>query len=795
MQFYKYGSFETVGIDPTPNKASTEINRYLEQRIAYKPRSRAKILIVATTTLSIFYITLYLSIFKFNLLHGFSNNSPKTKDNLTPFIKNQKSIGITTGSFLHITDFHYDKFYTAGSDPENYCHLSKKSHTYSSTLSSNQNKEVALEYGTPYSKCDSPDSLLKITSNYVINNILDMINFVVITGDNVRYLKSDTLLHDRDPNIPLTKELVFEHHKHIFENFRKMFDSQLITNGKRNKNVDIVFSIGNNDIHPHNMLKSHKKKNKNIYYKFLNEMLKGNTKLNQTSWIDKSQSKVFLKGGYYSRDIPNTNYKVISLNTMHFFLKNKYVGGCNSENSVGLAQLGWLRSQLKKAKKSQKSVIIIGHIMPHASNYRFSCLKEYTRTVSKFSGTIKAQLFGHVNSDLFYFVNPYDEDLGIVKTIGYNGQQKYILETAGWELRSDSGQEWWLNDDLIDENLDETLDYHPNHILAKRIYSNNSTKISKVQNISIRSKKPIIERTKNAIRSNGSHDLLQDIFSSFEKIISPKTRTRMITVASASHSIIPRYLPGFKILSYYNAFNNNTVITKHIEDSYPFYKDSKIYLMLKRWLYYIKTFFKKILYREKTKNDRFGRIYHFLAKRNSLHSESDVSKKLENELKSESTLPYKSKNYENGDILDYSVYCLNLTEISSSTGNKNIFSDASLPRNSRGGQVYSDDNISQLDSEYSPANIYKSDSGTKKSNGVRYPADLKRNSATVASNVGQESYPKFKLLYSASSLWGLQDLSTPEYLRWAGMIVSSKKSETLFCKSALLSNDLPSYLK
>ncbi|OMJ22295.1 Endopolyphosphatase [Smittium culicis] len=786
MQFYKYGSFENVGFETTPNKADTEMNRYLEQRITYKPRSRVKILTIATISLLIFYITLYLSFFKFNPTHRYSNNSLEYKNSLNSSIKNQKPIGIPTGSFLHITDFHYDKFYAVGSNPKNHCHFHNKRHFYSSTQTSVQKKKVALEYGTPYSDCDSPESLLKITSNYVLNNILDKINFVVVTGDNVR--------HDRDNKYPLTKELVLEHHEHVFESFRKMFDSQLITNGKKNKNVNVVFSIGNNDIHPHNMLKSHKKKKKNHYYKFINEMLLGNKKLNQTSWIDKNQSNVFLKGGYYSRDIPNTNYIVISLNTMYFFLKNKLVGGCKSNNSVGLAQLGWLRSQLKKAKKSQKSVIIIGHIMPHASNYRFSCLKEYTRTVSKFSDTIKAQLFGHVNNDLFYFINPYDEDLGILKTISYKDEPKYIIETADWELRSDSGQEWWLNDDLFDENLDETLDYHPNHILAKKTHSKNSTKISNVQNISIRSKTPIDEKTKNDIRSNSSQDLLEDIISSFEKIIGPKTRTRMITVASASHSIIPKYLPGFKILSYYNSFNNVTIVTKRTEDSYSFYNDSKIYLMLKNWLHYLMTFIKKHFNREKINNNKFGKVYHFLAKRNSPDSESDVSKKPINDHKSKSS-PFKSKKYEYGDILDYKVYCLNLTEISSSTGNINIISDDPLVRNSRSGQVYSEGNISGSDREYLPANIYKSVDDTKKNIGIRYAADMKRDLATVASDAEKASYPEFRLLYSASSLWGLQDLSTPEYLRWAEMIVSSKKNRELFYKSALLSKDLASYLK
>ncbi|KAI7164025.1 hypothetical protein KC324_g12846, partial [Hortaea werneckii] len=85
------------------------------------------------------------------------------------------------GRFLHLTDFHPDRFYEI----------------YSSTSSDaacHRGQGPAGIYGAEMSDCDSPIDLVNQTMAWIKEEFKDKVDFVVWTGDSAR--------HDNDDEIP-----------------------------------------------------------------------------------------------------------------------------------------------------------------------------------------------------------------------------------------------------------------------------------------------------------------------------------------------------------------------------------------------------------------------------------------------------------------------------------------------------------------------------------------------------------------------------------------------------------------
>ncbi|PVV00247.1 hypothetical protein BB560_005378 [Smittium megazygosporum] len=445
----------------------------------------------------------------------------------------EKSSSSKIGNFLHITDIHYDPLYFPDASVGNSCHLRKdldKTQPLSSngqaSISKSPKNLLSLEFGTPYSRCDSPSILVESLSRFISFQLPINLDFVILTGDNCR--------HDSDSDFPMNGDQIFSQQEYVFSKLRDTFDNNL--------KIPLIFSLGNNDIYPHNKLGLPPKNEKaGRIFKHLYTLLSGNNQYNSSSdtprspWIDPSQEKVFLKGGYYSASIPSTPYRVISLNTMYFYVENSKVGGCKSRESPGLAQIGWLRSELKLAKKLGQKAIIIGHIAPHKDNYRNSCLKEYRRTVSKFTDTISAQMFGHTNRDAWFFVEPLKKKL-----------HEPSLPTepqTGWERRVDNGDFWWLYEDLVDEDLDDNPDEISNTDMKYQYNSFDPHHSGNPDQKASLKKQPDFSISQ-------IDDFTNSLVDSYERVLDKYDDISRLSVASISHSVIPRFQPAFKILHY-----------------------------------------------------------------------------------------------------------------------------------------------------------------------------------------------------------------------------------------------------
>lgn len=177
-----------------------------------------------------------------------------------------------TGRFLHLTDFHPDPFYIAGSTFKSGCHkLPKDKHKKGNQYEGHDDQDddddrdefkdelLAGKWGSSVSDCDAPMSLVNLTFDWLKAEWADKVDFVVCesfrlahcsliswalkgtddfstllfsgTGDNAR--------HDIDSKNPRTPQEIFRLNRMMAANMKQTFG----------KDVVVVPSLGNNDIY------------------------------------------------------------------------------------------------------------------------------------------------------------------------------------------------------------------------------------------------------------------------------------------------------------------------------------------------------------------------------------------------------------------------------------------------------------------------------------------------------------------------------------------------------------------
>ncbi|KAJ1955009.1 Endopolyphosphatase, partial [Dipsacomyces acuminosporus] len=375
----------------------------------------------------------------------------------------------SVGRFLHITDMHVDPYYLEGSTTYSSCHRKPLSSPLDTAAKGRKgDKDGHLHtgrFGLPTAKCDSPIALINATSKYLKSEWSRLLDFVIWTGDSGR--------HDNDNEIPRT--------------FKEIIKQNYITSGALSRafgDLPIVPNIGNNDISPHNELSAPGHKRARKTFKLLGEAWK--------DFIPEDQLNTFLYGGYFAKDVmeyssgsddssgngglgtrglkkipkhknpskrkqtrQSKGLTALSLNTIYWYRANEKVGGCKADDSPGLAQLAWIRYQVRRARERNRDLIILGHVVPNRDNYRPTCYHGYARTVTQVvpapalhSGLkddddadlpiVHAQLFGHSNVDVWSFV----------------GQEvEWLQSNYGSNVTDDSGGDdkrlWWERE--IDE--------------------------------------------------------------------------------------------------------------------------------------------------------------------------------------------------------------------------------------------------------------------------------------------------------------------------------------------------------
>ncbi|KAI7901589.1 Metallo-dependent phosphatase-like protein [Cokeromyces recurvatus] len=272
------------------------------------------------------------------------------------------------GRYLHITDIHMDKNYVVGATIKSDCHRKPKKHR-------NRKKKEGLlagYWGAPVTDCDSPPRLVYHSINTIAKEWKDKIDFIIWTGDNAR-----------------TKKEIIGYNVKVTELLKQAFK----LDHSNNQTIPIIPCIGNNDIHPHNELRGMKKNPQLLEFSEI-----------WHDFIPAEHVKAFKRGGYFAVDVVPGLLRVISLNTLYFFGSNDVVNACSDPKSAGAQHMRWLRSQLKKARKEDMKVILIGHVPPTVKTFKDSCLDDYIQLSTKYADIITAHMYGHSNIDHFQII-------------------------------------------------------------------------------------------------------------------------------------------------------------------------------------------------------------------------------------------------------------------------------------------------------------------------------------------------------------------------------------------------------
>jgi sphingomyelin phosphodiesterase len=112
-----------------------------------------------------------------------------------------------------------------------------------------------------------------------------------------------------------------------------------------------------------------------------------------SKWIDATALSNQQSTGAYSTKVPNTNLRIISLNTNIYYRSNFWLDQKTMEQDPN-GQLAWLLNELQGAENAKERVYIMGH-MPMGLP---DCLRDasnlFDQLVNRYSGTIAALFFG-----------------------------------------------------------------------------------------------------------------------------------------------------------------------------------------------------------------------------------------------------------------------------------------------------------------------------------------------------------------------------------------------------------------
>ncbi|GBC02400.1 hypothetical protein RclHR1_00460038 [Rhizophagus clarus] len=425
------------------------------------------------------------------------------------------------GNFLHITDFHPDSNYVSNVTARSRCH-----EVFQDTKRpKHMKKGISGPWGAPATVCDSPLSLIDATFEWLEKNWKNKIDFVIWTGDNAR--------HDNDDNIPRTPEEIFTSNRMIAEKFLKTFGDEKNFRKPRGPHfIPIIPSIGNNDIHPNNIITSGPNELLTILYNIW------------SPFIPKGQHKTFLNGGYFYTEVIPNKLMVVSLNTLYFYKANTAVNGCKAGSQPGTIEMKWLNDVLKKARKHGMKVYLTGHVAPRAKQYTRSCYRKYGRLALKYHDIILGHFYGHSNMDHFFFIN--------AKAVRGRRRPKFLVDDVdNTDINDD-------NEDIYDEDYDDDDDDYDvnNEYEEEEEDDGDEIESQKVDDYDDND-----EEEDGKIETN-VYDVdkyTRRLLNHYDKVL-PRSKglvEKEYAVVHINPSIIPTFFPALRIFKY-----NTTVATK-----------------------------------------------------------------------------------------------------------------------------------------------------------------------------------------------------------------------------------------
>lgn len=296
---------------------------------------------------------------------------------------------VIKGRFLHITDIHPDSLYQYGYSIDKSCHFPQANDNKGTFIKDNlkkilnwdKNSDRAPFFGKPMSQCDSPMELMSNTLNWIQANLKDKIDFIIWTGDNMR--------HDNDRYNPRTELLILDMNQLVSDTFYDKF----VNDTDKANFIDIIPSLGNNDVFPHNLFALGPTLQTREFLKIW------------YPYVPQEQHKIFQRGLSFVKEIIPNKLAVISINSLYLFKANPLVDNCNSPKQPGYQLLTWLGLVLDEMRHRGMKVWLSGHVPPLLKNLDDSCYNKFTMWVKEYNDIIIGGVYGHMNVDHFVPVN------------------------------------------------------------------------------------------------------------------------------------------------------------------------------------------------------------------------------------------------------------------------------------------------------------------------------------------------------------------------------------------------------
>ncbi|KAJ2369616.1 Endopolyphosphatase [Coemansia sp. RSA 2610] len=451
------------------------------------------------------------------------------------------------GRFLHITDLHVDPAYLEGATTYSQCHRRPPHIAPPDYDPAKDGHRRTGRFGIPQAKCDSPVALVNATAEHLRREWAPRLDFAVWTGDSGR--------HDGDAEQPRT--------------FTQIVEGNVIAAGALQRalgGIPIVPNIGNNDISPHNELAAPGHKRARMTFKALAK-----------AWrplIPDAQLATFRYGGYFAKDVVDYGagggITALSLNTIYWYRANAKVGGCRAKDSPGLAQLAWMRYQLRRARRRGRDVILLGHVLPSRLNYRPSCYHGYARTVTQVAPipggnatgdsdelpAVHAQLFGHSNVDVWAFVGQEAQWISSRTPLpGIDPAEDESTDPRTWwerEVDEESGRFGKLIRNVWSADPDEASDASAQ---AEQRWEDmaDDPPVRFAEAPDTGHVVPIVAAhpVANATASFGlPSDFVEALLKEFKRVLIQDPQNPRLGVTTISPSIIPKYLPAFRVFKY-----------------------------------------------------------------------------------------------------------------------------------------------------------------------------------------------------------------------------------------------------
>lgn len=319
--------------------------------------------------------------------------------------------------FLWFSDVHYDPYYST-----------------TDAFKAGYNKKAVCNSTSIPSLgsvgCDSPKALVDSALAYA-TKIDASPSFIVLSGDLIRHgvdmLYTPSNHEGSENRVGDEVEIAAhaEYHTDAMNEAGKIINDLVTIFTDAFPGVEVIISIGNNDVVPDYYLQLQGDMSNSsklmtpedsgmlgIIYNALSENnQEESTTYNQVgaqrrgrNLLSVGDSATFLKGGYYSRVLPD-GLTVLSINTV---LYSSYFGPEPLNVEDPGEQFTWMRNALMDIRERGNSqAMIVGHIPPSMGSFRHTQLWQekyinvYYDIITEFDNVIIGQLFGHLHSDEF----------------------------------------------------------------------------------------------------------------------------------------------------------------------------------------------------------------------------------------------------------------------------------------------------------------------------------------------------------------------------------------------------------